>query len=340
MCISKLFSCDIKHINSELSQFPNAFSNKKLIISGGTGFIGKWILEAFLAIKKEYDINFEITVISRNSLKFIKENPYLGSQVKFINGDITDNLSIDMNFIENYDFGIFAATDIVSPNLSDTIKVNTTGIINFLDIAKKLKIKKILLLSSGAVYGKFKSNNNNNNKNENVDFNIMSNDYYQNSKIFMEWYGGVISSNDFSVISARIYALIGPYINLNSHFAVACFIKSALNNEDIIINGDGKNIRSYMYAADLSISLLKILAIGKDKFYNLGSNIPISIYDLAIKVNKVIGSKNKVIIQNKNISNEFYVPNISNSLDIINITNQINLDDAIIKTYEWYRKFQ
>ena len=129
-------------------------------------------------------------------------------------------------------------------------------------------------------------------------------------------------------------------MNLNIHFAIGNFIKDAIENRDIIINGDGRPLRSYLYTADLVIWLLAILLKSENKsIYNVGGRNGISIYDLAKKVSKQVNNyTGKVDIltkSNYNYPTPKYIPNNKKIIKELGVKENYTLDEAIKRTIDW-----
>jgi len=127
----------------------------------------------------------------------------------------------------------------------------------------------------------------------------------------------------FACLIARCFAFVGPDLPLNKHYAIGNFIRDAIDKNKIIVSGDGSPLRSYLYQEDLAKWLMTILEVGKvGEAYNVGSDQPISIADLARLVRDVLAPKKEVIINgqiNSQQERNRYIPNIDK------IKNQLNL---------------
>ena len=135
------------------------------------------------------------------------------------------------------------------------------------------------------------------------------------------------------VIIARCFSFVGEDLPLNVHYAIGNFILNALTGKDIVINGDGLALRSYLDQRDLAVWLLTILKKGSPgRAYNVGSEEPISIGALAELVRDIISPKSKIHILN-NLSNRFiknrYIPDTSRARSEFDLSPPISLSEAI-----------
>lgn len=332
--MNKIIEEDTNFIFTQLKNIVDLskLNNSNILITGGTGLFGKSILDALIFMHNFYE--FKITVLSRNKNNFLFNYPKYNLEfINFIRGDIRN---FDCKR-QDFDYIIHAATPasakLEEENPKEMYSVILEGTKNIIDIAKNMNVKKLLFTSSGAVYG----------------------EQYQSIKSFKEDYQGIpityygkakkISENIFlnsniNVSIARCFAVTGPYLNLNIHFAIGNFIKDAIENRDIIINGDGRPLRSYLYTADLVIWLLAILLKSENKsIYNVGGRNGISIYDLAKKVSKQVNNyTGKVDIltkSNYNYPTPKYIPNNKKIIKELGVKENYTLDEAIKRTIDW-----
>ena len=335
---------DLEHIFQNTKDIWEPMRGKSIFLSGGTGFFGKWILESFIYINEKLDLNSKIITLSRNPKLFINEYPFYNQyldSVRFIKGDI---LKYDFKINEEIQFIIHAATaasDTLNKNnpllMMDTITLGTRKI---LDFAATQPIEGFLFISSGAVYGKQPLGVSNIQETDSFKIDINnSNAAYSEGKRIAELYCSTyFEKYKLPVKIARCFAFVGPYLPLDTHFAIGNFINNVIKNEDIVIMGDGSTTRSYMYASDLSISIWKILLIGNNnKPYNVGVNKAYSLKEIALMLKKNYGNNVQILNMNKDLPKNIYVPNVDALKNELKFSNFVQIEDAIQKTIDFYK---
>jgi len=326
------------------------FKNKSFLITGGTGFIGKWLVASLKSLSESNDLNISITILTRNKKSFMDKHKDLKNvkNLDFIESDIRslDELKFDG---EGFDFIVIGANDATYDfSLNTFILADTllNGTKKLLDKFVTSRTKSILHLSSGAVYGDISDYGDGVDELANANFNINDvGSMYGLSKILVESllceFG---KSNNIKIINARCFAFSGPYLPIDKHFAFGNFIKNALEQEDIIINGDGSPVRSYLYPVDLVNFLLKLFMSEKDNItVNVGSSSLITIKELEYKVLDILNLPNKVVIKTNNVrhpeKSNFYIPN-TDYAKLLGLVESISLNDSILKTYNFYKKLK
>ena len=295
--------------------------NKRLFITGGTGFFGKSMLDYRLR-HPEWDwAKAEWVVLSRSPERFAAEHPQLANQVgvSFVFGDVRDFIFQKGPF----DAIIHAATSAVT-TLSDAemTSVIVEGARHVVDFAKSVGCKVILFTSSGAVYGP-------RTQPASEDDACKPTTAYGKGKLAVEQ---MLVDSGLDVKIARCFAFAGPYLNRRIHYAIGNFIQDCLDGSSIDINGDGTPLRSYLYADDLVEWLFTILDRGEQgRPYNVGSDEVVSIRELAERVRSVLGADNdiQVLGQPSDGKPSVYVPDISRVRLELGLSVKVRLDDAI-----------
>lgn len=327
--------------SNKFNQIKDALQNKRIFLTGGTGFFGKSILD--YVVKNE--IELDLTVLSRDPTGFSEEHPGLIKDISFVEGDVT-NYSYDGH---DYDYVIHAATTVSGvndkENANAVIECVINGTKNILQFSQDAGAKKLLNISSGAVYG-----------NQPSDITHITEDYmggpdtskltsvYGEAKRISELLCTLFCDEAaLEYVNARCFAFIGPYLPLDGHFAIGNFINDGLNGRDLIIKGNGTPIRSYMYADDLVIWLLTLLVKGKNgESYNVGSDVGYSIKEIAEVVNlhfpqsKIVVSEN-VPVDSLYKARERYLPSIEKCKEMFGLGVDYGLEEAIEQTVLSYK---
>ncbi|MGH2464884.1 MAG: NAD-dependent epimerase/dehydratase family protein, partial [Candidatus Limnocylindrales bacterium] len=229
------------------------------------------------------------------------------------------------------------------PSMSPSSSLQTAivGTERVLALAALRGTRKLLLTSSGAVYGT-----------QPADIERVPEEYtgtpraddvsagYGNGKRAAEnLCTAAAAAGDLEVKIARCFAFVGPLLPLDANFAIGNFIRDALDRERIDVVGDGTARRSYLYAADLAIWLWTILFNGASaRPYNVGSEADLSISDLALLVARVVRPDIPVTIALEAIPGAQparYVPSTARAEGELGVEAHVVLDDAIRRTAEW-----
>ena len=318
----------------------------RLFITGGTGYIGRWLVETLCYANDVLNLNLVMTVLTRNSANFAELCPHLTNEpcVTVLEGDVR---TFSCSY-RRYSHIIHAATDVTKPDAAlGTFDVTTAGTKHVLDFAVMCNAKRFLNLSSGVVYG----------RQHTPDLPLSESMYgcvdvtdpnnaYALGKIASEWLGNTYSQlHGVNFSTARIFGHIGPNMPLDAHFAAGNFMRDAISSETITITGDGSPIRSFMYSTDLVIWLLAILVRGEaGAAYNVGSDQAISFRELAELMNKIIcdgtGSVNVLGQTTPGLAPSFYIPDISLANKTLGLSIKVPIELAIAKTAGWYQSLR
>lgn len=340
MATDNLLREDLDHILSLTKELWEEMRGESLFLTGGTGFFGCWLLESFLWANDNLNLNSTITVLTRNLPAFEEKALHLAKHpaVSFEIGNVSS-----FEFPEKkFKYLIHAATDVYNKNSPlQTIDTIYEGTRRILEFGKYCRVEKLLLASSGAVYGRqpatlarldeeFEGSPNPTNPNS----------AYGEGKRMAELLGAIYAQeNDFEVKIARCFAFVGAYLQLDGHLAIGNFIRDALGGRAISINGDGSPVRSYMYAGDLAIWLWTILFRGKSaRPYNVGSETDISLADSAKMISRMSEKSVEVKIAKAPTTAlpERYVPQTRRAFDELGLQITVDLETAIRKTMKYF----
>lgn len=315
----------------------------RLFITGGTGFIGCWLLESLRYADQHHNLGVQATVLTRDPHAFQRKAPHLTDYpgFSFIAGDVCNFETPPGGFTHL----IHAATDASAElNENDPRRMFDTvleGTRRALDFAVEKAVDRVLFLSSGAVYGR---------------------QPWEMERVAESWIGApscvdpraayaegkraaemlcAIYGKQFGVkiAIARIFALLGPYLSLDIHFAAGNFIRDAMQGKPVIVNGNGLPCRSYLYASDLTVWLWHMLVRAEPgKPYNVGSDESVSIRDLAERISRVVGNGEFQVLGAPDIgwNPGRYVPETSLIGRDLGLHKTVTLNEAIRRTALWH----
>ena len=320
-----------------------AFRDARIFVTGGTGFVGCSLLELLLHAIDRYHLGARVVVLTRDPEAFLAKAPHLASHAAI--GTHTGDVRTFDFPAGRFDFVIHGATA-ASRHLNDAgplalMETIVDGTRRTLDFAAACGCRKLLFISSGAVYGR-----------QPADVTLVGEEHpggpdptspgsaYGEGKRAAELLcvlQGPRSGVEPKI--ARGFAFVGPYLPLDRHFAIGNFIGDAMAGRPIIVRGDGTTVRSYMYGLDLALWLLTILIDGvPGRPYNVGSQEAITIGDLARRVAEICGGGSKVDVQGTLTPGDRvdrYVPGTSRARTELGLRLTVPLDAAIAQTWQW-----
>ena len=257
-------------------------------------------------------------------------------------GDITD-----FNYPGGpFTHAIHAASELNAPGPlapHDVIQQARRGTQRVRDLARERGVKKLLLTSSGAVYGPAAGSGVK--RREEDDGAALPTEprwaYAAAKREAEALCANFASTHGFEAKVARGFAFIGPYLPLDAHLAAGNFIRDALRGDPILVRGSGTAVRSYLYAADLAVWLWTILFRGAPgRAYNVGSDAPVAVAELAQTVAGACEPLALVNVLGQAAPGEpvdFYVPDIRRARGELGLDVCVPLDEAIRRTLRWAR---
>lgn len=325
------------------SALAQSIGDKSFFITGGSGLFGRWILSFFRWSIKKQLASPEVTILSRKS--FSKQL----SEWKFIQGDITDfqwgDLDVDYTM---HLAAPSAQTTYLGMNEIEKFNTLSNGISQILRFAHKSTRKRVLVASSGAIYGGFgpeRTRAISENESNAAVFSTQMQGLGLGKRVVEFFTKEFCDAGYIDASIARCFSFIGPGLPTNLHYAVGNFVDYALKGKDIVIKGDGKPIRSFMYLGDMVLWLLTILLSGRGgQDYNVGSREQVSIYQLASMVrNKCDLGLNVNILGGDNGTagnpiNHFYVPDTKKAESDLKLTCKTNLDKSLDLYIEYMQR--
>lgn len=305
---------------------------KKILITGGAGFIGTNLIKYLLE-------NFDAEIVCVDNLysgNLNNINIHNSPKFKFINHDIRNSFDIPTDLIIN--LACPASPIKYQEDKVFTAETSALGIINVCKNAKKYS-SKIVHASTSEVYGDPLIHPQNENYFGNVNINGIRSCYDEGKRFSETYLKDFSEQNNLSYNILRIFNTYGPYMSSNDGRVISNFINQAINNEDITIYGDGTQTRSICFIDDLVkgiISLIKTKA--NNTITNIGNDIELKIIDIANIVLKLSNSSSKLIFQDLPQNDPLQrKPDLKRIRKLIDWDDLTDAEDGISKTITYFK---
>jgi UDP-glucuronate decarboxylase len=309
------------------------YSNKRVLVTGGAGFIGSHLCGRLLDNGDEVVCVDNFYTGRRANIVHLLSNPYF----EVLRHDICFPLYVEVD--EIYNLACPASPIHYQFDPVQTTKTSVHGSINVLGLAKRLKIK-ILQASTSEVYGDPTVHPQPESYWGNVNP-IGPRSCYDEGKrcaetLFFDYY----RQHGLGIKVVRIFNTYGPMMHPNDGRVVSNFIIQALQGEDITVYGDGSQTRSFCYVDDLVEGMIRAMNTPDDFTgpVNLGNPTEFSILELAKKVVELVGSKSRIVF--KSLPPDDPVqrqPDISLARETLGWEPRIPLDTGLVSTVKYFR---
>ena len=301
---------------------------KTILISGANGFLPAYLVETLLFLNETLDFKIKVIALVRNKAKAEARFAHYLQRPDLI--FMIQDVCEPINFKDDLDVIIHAASQ-ASPKYYGidpvgTLLPNCIGTYHLLELAKQKKVEDFLFFSSGEVYGKV---NERQIPTKEIDYgyldpmNIRS--CYGESKRIGETMC-VSWAHQFAVPVKVIRPghTYGPGMSLDDGRVFADFVANVVRNQNIILCSDGTATRSFCYLTDFVLGCFLVLMKGKNtESYNIGSDLEISIFDLAKKLVALFPEKKLKVIINDGDFKTGYInsPAVRGALDVTKLKN-------------------
>ncbi len=309
-------------------------NKKKILVTGGAGFIGSHLCERLLKEGNEVICLDNFFTGAKSNVVHLIDNPYF----ELIRHDVTMPFFIEVD--EIYNLACPASPIHYQYNPIKTIKTSVMGAVNMLGLAKRIKAK-ILQASTSEVYGDPTVHPQPETYWGNVNP-IGSRSCYDEGKRCAEsLFVNYNKQNNVRIKIIRIFNTYGPRMHPNDGRVISNFIVQALQNNPITIYGDGKQTRSFQYVDDLVEGMIRMMATDDSITgpVNIGNPGEFTMLELADKIIQMTGSNSKI---------EFYPlpeddpiqrkPDIALAKSLLNNWEpKINLEKGLERTIEYFK---
>jgi len=308
---------------------------KRVMVTGGAGFLGSHLIDRLIEAGHEVLCVDNLFTGTRDNLSHLHGNPHF----EFLRHDITFPLFVEVD--EIYNLACPASPIHYQHDPVQTTKTSVHGAINVLGLAKRLRCK-ILQASTSEVYG-------------DPAVHPQTEDYwghvnpigprscYDEGKrcaetLFFDYH----RQHGLEIKVARIFNTYGPRMHPADGRVVSNFIMQALANEPITIYGEGSQTRSFCYVDDLIAGLIALMETGPDVTgpINIGNPVEFTVRELAEKVIELTGSSSKIIREPLPQDDpQQRQPDISKAKRDLGWEPSVPLEDGLVKTIDYFRRF-
>ena len=307
---------------------------KKILVTGGAGFLGTHLCERLLKEGNQVICLDNYITGSKKNVNHLLENPFF----KLIEHDVIEPFHVEVD--EIYNLACPASPPHYQHNPIKTIKTSVIGAINMLELAKKINAK-ILQASTSEVYGDPEIHPQTENYWGNVNPIGLRSCYDEGKRCAESLFMSYKNKNNVKIKIIRIFNTYGPKMDFNDGRVVSNFIIQALKGEDITIYGEGKQTRSFQYVDDLIEGMIRMMA-SDDSFMgpvNIGNKSESTILELAANILILTNSKSKIIHlplpKDDPLQRQ---PNISLAYEKLNGWKpRVELKNGLEKTIEYFK---
>lgn len=316
-------------------------AGRHLLITGGTGFFGRWLLAALSKLNQQGN-DISVTIASRDPARFLALHPGYRdcAWLNWLAGDIRSLRTLPGR---PADLILHAAADTSAAAQANPLELFDTlieGARRVFDLAVSSRVARVLVTGSGAQYGAA------------PDCGGISESYsgacasnavasaYGEGKRAQETLAALYAQHHgLEVVMTRCFAFAGPGLPLDGHFAIGNFVRDALQSDEIVLSSSGEAVRSYLHGADLAVWLLTLLLRGvPGAAYNVGSDQAITIAELAQRVVARIAPHKTLRILGRpdGAARSYYVPDITRAKEL-GLDVWTSLDSSIDSMADWAR---
>lgn len=306
---------------------------KKVLVTGGAGFVGSHLCERLLKDGHEVVCLDNYFTGQKQNVVHLLNNPYF----ELVRHDVTQPFFIEVD--EIYNLACPASPIHYQYNAIKTIKTSVMGAVNMLGLAKRIKAK-ILQASTSEVYGDPQIHPQVESYWGHVNPIGERSCYDEGKRAAETLFVNYNKQNNVRTKIIRIFNTYGPRMHPNDGRVVSNFIVQALKQQDITIYGNGLQTRSFQYVDDLVEGMIRMMAT-RDEFtgpVNIGNPNEFTILELAEKVIKLTGSNSKIIRMPLPPDDPTQrQPNIDLAKKELDWSPKVQLDEGLTKTIDFFK---
>lgn len=306
--------------------------NKRILVTGGAGFLGSHLCERLLEGGHEVLCVDNFFTGSRRNIAHLLDD----RNFELLRADVTFPLYVEVD--EIYNLACPASPIHYQFDPVQTTKTSVMGVINMLGLAKRVKAK-ILQASTSEVYGDPTVHPQPEEYWGNVNPIGFRSCYDEGKRCAETLVFDYVRQHNMPAKVVRIFNTYGPRMHPNDGRVVSNFVVQALNGKDITLYGDGNQTRSFCYVDDLIEAMVRMMATGREATgpVNIGNPTEFTIRELAELVVELTGSKSKFVFQPLPTDDpKQRRPDISKARDLLRWEPTVPLRNGLERTIDYF----
>jgi len=312
---------------------PMTMIKKKVLVTGGAGFLGSHLCEQLLIQGHEVVCLDNYFTGQKKNVVHLLANPYF----ELVRHDVTMPFFIEVD--EIYNLACPASPIHYQYNAIKTVKTSVMGAINMLGLAKRIKAR-ILQASTSEVYGDPEVHPQVESYWGHVNPIGIRSCYDEGKRIAETLFINYHQQNNVRIKIMRIFNTYGPRMHPNDGRVVSNFIVQALKGNDITLYGDGSQSRSFCYVDDLIDGMIRLMN-SRETFtgpVNIGNPNEFTIHELALKIIQLTGSNSKIVFMPLPSDDPTQrQPDITLAKKELQWEPKIMLEEGLLKTIDYFK---
>jgi dTDP-glucose 4,6-dehydratase len=328
--MNRLFDEDLDHILAHTAGVWEALAGSTVFLTGGTGFVGIWLLESLLSANARGGAGVRAIVLTRDPEGFRAKAPHIAGHraLRLLGGDV-----------RTFDFPECECRFVIHGATTQSYDGDIAGTRRVLEFARARGAERLLFTSSGAMYGKQPPAMTHIREEYGEADPVMPSEYGRAKRAAEALCAESAGRHGFAAVIARLFAFVGPHLPLDANYAVGNFVRDVLAGGPVRIAGDGTPYRSYLYAADLAVWLWTMLARGASaRPYNVGSARALTIAELARVVVEATAPGMPIEIAGTAVPGATparYVPDVTRAETDLGLRARIGVEEGVRRMYRW-----
>jgi len=328
----------VKEIQRRVQKDGLDFSGKRVLITGGAGFLGSWMCDVLVAQGAKVTCVDNLSSGLRSNVEHLVKN----KNFSFTTHDISQPTSFD----EDFDLVVHMASRASPFEFEkfpiEILKANTVGTLNALEIAKKNRAR-FLFTSTSEVYGNPTVVPTPESYNGNVNPIGPRGCYDESKRAGEAFVMAYLKQYGMDARIARIFNTFGPRMRADDIYgrAVPRFIEQALGGESVTVFGDGSQTRSFTYVVDQIEGLLRLASVaeGRGEVVNIGNNEEMKIMELAKLIKKLTKSKSEISFHPLPQDDpKRRCPDITKAKKILGWHPATTMNEGLTETTTWFKE--